>query len=60
MVLIPHEWSFYLTDPNSLQPSLPDVIGVSLAQLSSVREVSFAFKRAKSRLAVMAAENWGR
>jgi len=35
-------------------------IGVSLAQLSSVKEVSFSFKRAESRLAEMAAEKWGR
>ena len=35
-------------------------IGVSLAQLSFVREVSFAFKRADSRLAEMAGANWGR
>lgn len=35
-------------------------IGVSLAQLSAVREVSFSFMRAESRLAEMAAPNWGR
>ena len=35
-------------------------IGVSLAQLSAVREVSFSFKRAGSRLAEMSSLNWGR
>jgi protein AFG1 len=34
-------------------------IGVSLAQLSSVREVSFSFQRAASRLAEMASPHWG-
>ena len=34
-------------------------IGVSLAQLSAVREVSYSFMRAESRLAEMAAPNWG-
>ena len=34
-------------------------IGVSLAQLSAVREVSFSFQRAESRLAEMSAANWG-
>ncbi|KAL7487542.1 hypothetical protein ACHAW6_015932 [Cyclotella cf. meneghiniana] len=35
-------------------------IGVSLAQLSAVKEVSFSFRRAASRLAEMTAANWGR
>ena len=35
-------------------------VGVSLAQLSAVREVSFSFKRAESRLAEMASSRWGR
>ena len=35
-------------------------LAVSLAQLSAVREVSFSFERAESRLAEMAAANWGR
>ena len=35
-------------------------IGVSLAQLSAVREVSFSFRRAESRLAEMASASWGR
>jgi len=35
-------------------------IGVSLAQLSAVREVSFSFQRAASRLAEMASPHWGR
>jgi len=34
-------------------------IGVSLAQLSAVREVSFSFKRAASRMAEMSSSNWG-
>ena len=35
-------------------------VGVSLAQLSSVREVAFSFRRAASRLAEMGAPGWGR
>jgi len=35
-------------------------IGVSLAQLSAVREVSFSFKRAASRMVEMSSSNWGR
>ena len=35
-------------------------IGVSLAQLSAVKEVSFSFRRAESRLAEMALASWGR
>mmetsp|Transcript_24894 Transcript_24894/g.59109 ORF Transcript_24894/g.59109 Transcript_24894/m.59109 type:complete len:641 (-) Transcript_24894:114-2036(-) len=34
-------------------------IGVSLAQLSAVKEVSFSFKRAESRLAEMSSAGWG-
>ena len=35
-------------------------IGVSLAQLSAVKEVSFSFQRAESRLAEMSLASWGR
>lgn len=35
-------------------------VGVSLAQLSAVKEVSFSFKRAESRLAEMSSCRWGR
>lgn len=35
-------------------------IGVSLAQLSAVRDVSFSFQRAESRLAEMNSSSWGR
>jgi len=34
-------------------------IGVSLAQLSAVKEVSFSFQRAESRLAEMSLASWG-
>lgn len=34
-------------------------IGVSLAQLSAVKEVAFSFKRAESRLAEMSGAQWG-
>jgi len=48
------------TQNGEMEWSATGRIGVSLAQLSSVREVSFAFKRADSRLAEMAGANWGR
>jgi len=35
-------------------------IGVSLAQLSAVKEVSFSFQRAESRLSEMTLASWGR
>ena len=35
-------------------------IGVSLAQLSAVKEVSYSFKRASSRIAEMSYTKWGR
>jgi protein AFG1 len=35
-------------------------IGVSLAQLSAVQDVSFSFQRAESRLAEMSKSSWGR
>jgi peroxisome-assembly ATPase len=35
-------------------------IGVSLAQLSAVKDVSFSFQRAESRLAEINSDNWGR
>ena len=35
-------------------------IGVSLAQLSAVRDISFSFQRAESRLAEMNGPSWGR
>ena len=35
-------------------------IGVSLAQLSAVKEVSYSFKRASSRIAEMSSTKWGR
>jgi hypothetical protein len=35
-------------------------IGVSLAQLSAVRDVAFSFERAESRLAEMNRSSWGR
>jgi len=44
----------------SVEWSATGRIGVSLAQLSSVREVSFSFQRAESRLAEMTGTNWGR
>jgi protein AFG1 len=51
-----------INTPNGhiLEWSATGRIGVSLAQLSSVREVSFSFMRAESRLAEMASSNWGR
>jgi protein AFG1 len=48
------------TQNGEMEWSATGRIGVSLAQLSAVREVSFSFMRAASRLAEMAAANWGR
>ena len=53
----------HMQNGNKQQPvewSATGRIGVSLAQLSAVREVSFSFKRAASRLAEMSASSWGR
>lgn len=48
------------TQDGDMEWSATGRVGVSLAQLSSVREASFSFLRAESRLAEMAAANWGR
>lgn len=48
------------TQDGDMEWSATGRVGVSLAQLSSVREASFSFVRAESRLAEMAAANWGR
>ena len=48
------------TQDGAMEWSATGRVGVSLAQLSSVREASFSFLRAESRLAEMAAANWGR
>ena len=45
------------TKDGDIEWSATGRIGVSLAQLSGVREVSFAFKRAESRLA--SGDEWG-
>jgi carbon monoxide dehydrogenase subunit G len=56
----------FITSPNRrgedgrVEWSATGRIGVSLAQLSSVREVSFSFARADSRLAEMCTSSWGR
>lgn len=47
------------TENGDMEWSATGRIGVSLAQLSAVREVSFSFKRADSRLAEMATSSWG-
>ncbi|KAL7512073.1 hypothetical protein ACHAXN_009010 [Cyclotella atomus] len=47
------------TNDGTMEWSATGRIGVSLAQLSAVKEVSFSFKRAESRLAEMAAAKWG-
>jgi protein AFG1 len=47
-------------DDGRIEWSATGRIGVSLAQLSSVREVSFSFARADSRLAEMCTSSWGR
>ena len=48
------------TKDGDIEWSATGRIGVSLAQLSGVREVSFAFKRAESRLAEMSGAQWGK
>jgi protein AFG1 len=49
------------TDGGSMEWSATGRIGVSLAQLSTVREVSFSFQRAESRLVeMMNRTDWGR
>ena len=48
------------TKNGAMEWSATGRIGVSLAQLSAVKEVSFSFKRAESRLAEMATAAWGR
>jgi peroxisome-assembly ATPase len=48
-------------DGGSMEWSATGRVGVSLAQLSTVREVSFSFQRAESRLVeMMNAVDWGR
>jgi hypothetical protein len=47
------------TNDGTMEWSATGRIGVSLAQLSAVKEVPFSFKRAESRLAEMAAAKWG-
>ena len=61
-----HGYSFFFF-PCSLQKhnagidrSATGRIGVSLAQLSAVKDVVFSFKRAESRLVEMSGKNWGR
>lgn len=49
------------TDGGSMEWSATGRIGVSLAQLSTVREVAFSFQRAESRLVeMMNTTDWGR
>jgi predicted ATPase len=48
------------TKDGDMEWSATGRIGVSLAQLSAVKDVVFSFKRAESRLAEMSGENWGR
>jgi protein AFG1 len=47
-------------DGGEVEWSATGRIGVSLAQLSAVRDVSFSFQRAESRLAEMKRRSWGR
>ena len=47
-------------DGTEVEWSATGRVGVSLAQLSSVQDVSFSFQRAESRLAEMNSTNWGR
>jgi protein AFG1 len=47
-------------DDKTVEWSATGRIGVSLAQLSAVKEVSFSFQRAESRLAEMTLAGWGR
>lgn len=48
------------TKDGDMEWSATGRVGVSLAQLSAVKEVSFLFQRAKSRLAEMSSAKWGR
>lgn len=48
------------TKDGAVEWSATGRIGVSLAQLSAVRDVSFSFQRAESRLAEMNSPSWGR
>ena len=48
------------TKDGDIEWSATGRIGVSLAQLSAVREVAFSFKRAESRLAEMSGAQWGK
>lgn len=48
------------TKDGDIEWSATGRIGVSLAQLSAVRDVAFSFKRAESRLAEMSGAQWGR
>jgi protein AFG1 len=48
------------TKEGNMEWSATGRIGVSLAQLSSVKDVVFSFKRAESRLVEMSSETWGR
>ena len=48
------------TKDGDIEWSATGRIGVSLAQLSAVREVAFSFKRAESRLAEMSGVQWGK
>jgi protein AFG1 len=47
-------------DGGDMEWSATGRVGVSLAQLSAVNDVSFSFKRAASRLAEMSGTQWGR
>ena len=47
-------------DGTEVEWSATGRIGVSLAQLSAVRDVSFSFRRAESRLVEMNRPSWGR
>ena len=47
-------------DGNQVEWSATGRIGVSLAQLSAVKDVAFSFARAESRLAEMRRPSWGR
>ncbi len=48
------------TKEGNMEWSATGRLGVSLAQLSSVKDVVFSFKRAESRLAEMSGTDWGR
>ena len=48
------------TKDGDMEWSATGRIGVSLAQLSAVKDVVFSFKRAESRMIEMSGESWGR